>query len=266
MSNPFVPIIAQVLPEPQAGLLSGILFGVRASIPPDLYQALITTGTIHIVALSGQNISILVRIISEATLFGGRRFSLIMTFLTILAFLSIVGLEPTIIRAAIMGTLTLLAVYFGRRDWSLLSLILAASIMLIVNPEWIDDLSFQLSFMATLGIILLASKIEPKAAGLINEIIRETKINLKTTLAAQIFTLPLIFIYFKRISLIAPLTNILIGWTISPIMILGLVTVFLSLIIFPLAVLCAWSAWALLTYLIFIVKVTALIPLAAISF
>ncbi len=265
VSNPFIPIISHILPEPHAGLLNGILFGVKSSIPPDLYQALITSGTIHIVALSGQNISILVRIVSEATLFGGRKFSIIATFLLIFGFLVLVGREPTIIRAAIMGCLSLLAVYFGKKEWSLLSLILAASTMLIYNPDWIDDISFQLSFLATLGIIVLAGKIEVQAKGLINEIIRETKINLKTTLAAQIFTLPLIFIYFKRISLVAPLSNILIGWTITPIMTIGIFMILVSLIWLPLGAILGWANWALISYLMFIIKITAAIPFASLQ-
>ena len=196
--NPFVDIINQVLPEPQAGLLNGILFGIRANMPKNFYEALITTGTVHIVALSGQNISILAKVISEITLRCGRRISIWITFSSIIGFVLFVGFEPTLIRAAIMGSLSLLAVYFGRKDWSLLSLILAAGMMLIVNPSWIDNLSFQLSFLATLGIILLSSGTPLKRAkNLVEEIKNDLLLNLRTTLSAQIFTVPIIFIPFR---------------------------------------------------------------------
>src|SRR3989338_8087128 len=107
MYNPFVEVINQVLPEPQAGLLNGILFGIRARLPKDLYEGLITTGTVHIVALSGQNIAILTKIISEVTLTLGRKVSSLLTVASVVGFVAFVGAEPTIVRAAIMGSLSL---------------------------------------------------------------------------------------------------------------------------------------------------------------
>lgn len=267
MINPFLDVINQILPEPQASLLNGILFGVKTALPRDLYQALITTGTVHITALSGQNISILSRIIGGITLPLGRKPSLLITFIIILGFVWFVGFEPTIIRAAIMGSLTLFAVYFGRRNWSLLSLILAAGMMLIINFDWLKTISFQLSFMATLGIILWGG-VGNKYSGSnpVSELKREFVINLRTTLAAQVFTLPLIFIYFRQISLISPLTNVLIGSLIAPIMLLGLVASLFGWIFLPLGFICGLLVWVPLTVLIFIVELTARIPFAAITF
>ncbi len=267
MFNPFVSIINQLLPEPQASLLNGILFGIKTSFPKDLYQNLITTGTIHIVALSGQNISILIRIISELTLVFGRKISLLITIFSIIGFVLFVGIEPTIVRAAIMGSLSILAVYFGRQAWSLLSLFLAAGIMLIINPGWITNSGFQLSFLATLGIILFGG--QPKTfyiSKLTGEIKREVGINLRTTLAAQIFTLPLILWKFGRISIISPLTNIIIAPLIVPIMQLGFATGILGWILLPLGQLAAWLVWVPLTFIIYIVNLTAKVPLASISF
>ena len=156
MVNPFLEVINQSLPEPQASLLSGILFGVKYSFPQDFYQALVSTGTIHIIALSGQNISILTKIISDISSPLGRRKSVFISLFGIIAFVIFVGIEATLIRAAIMGSMSLLAVYFGRKKWSLLSLVLAGGLMLIINPAWGANISFQLSFLATLGIILFS--------------------------------------------------------------------------------------------------------------
>lgn len=266
MYNPFIGIVNQVLPEPQAALLNGILFGIRAQLPRELYEGLITTGTVHIIALSGQNIAILARILSEVTLIFGRKVSSLMTLAGVVGFVAFVGGEPTIIRAAIMGSLSLLAVYFGRQSWSLLSLVLAASTMLLVNPSWIIDLSFQLSFLATLGIILFVSTGSSQKRGGWAEALREIKINLRTTLAAQIFTTPLIFLYFRRISLIAPLTNLLIAPMIGPIMGAGILLSLLGWLYLPLGILLGWLVWVPLTFILSVVDLAKRIPYAAISY
>jgi len=164
-----------------------------------------------------------------------------------------------------MGSLSLLAVYFGRQSWSLLSLVLAAGIMLIINPSWIDNLSFQLSFLATLGIIIFGQTKYSKSQSFFDEVMRELKISLRITLAAQAFTLPLIFFTFRQVSLISPVTNVLIGWTIVPIMVLGFVLSISGWIYLPLARIAGWLVWVPLTYLVEVVKLTALIPFAAIK-
>ncbi len=155
----FTSILNQLLPEPHAGLLAGILFGTKATMSRELTDALIRTGTLHIVALSGTNITILTGIINFSLLWlVGRRFASALTILLITGFIWFVGPSPSVIRAGIMGGISLLAIIFGRQTWGLLAWMLAVSTMLLLNPEWITDLSFQLSAMATLGIILFGGK------------------------------------------------------------------------------------------------------------
>lgn len=266
MSNPFVQIINSCLPEPHASLLNGILFGLRANFPKDFYAALITTGTIHIIALSGQNISILIRVISEMTITFGRRISIIVTILMIVGFVLFVGTQPTIVRAALMGFFSLLAVFFGRKDWALLSLVLAAGIMLLIFPAWAFEISFQLSFFATLGIILFAGRTTLKQTNWKREIKQDFLLQLRTTLAAQLFTVPIILIYFQQVSLISPVTNVLIGWTITPIMILGFITALSGWLFLPLGQFVGLLVWVPLEYLVMVVNLTAEFPFAAIKF
>lgn len=266
MYNPFIPVINSLLPEPQASLLAGMLFGIKANFSRELYNALIATGTIHIVALSGQNISILATIISVCTSFLRRKISILINILLIVAFVIFVGPQPPVVRAAIMGVLTFSSTYFGRKSWGLLSLILSSLVMIIVMPAWLFELSFQLSVAATFGIILLVPKVQNKKRSLFGELLYDFKMSLWTTLAAQIFTLPIIFMVFRRISLIAPLTNMLIGPLVAPIMVLGLCVVAFGSISSLLALPFVWSSWALLSVLIWIVEVTARIPFASIVF
>lgn len=256
----------KLLPEPQASLLNGILWGEQKMMPRDFYEALRRTGTLHVIALSGMNITILVNLLGKITLFLGRRRSIIISLILIVIFIWFVGASASVVRAGIMGVLSLLAVYFGRKDWALLSLFLAAGIMLIVNSPWIANVGFQLSFLATLGIIILAGQSKPtRRESLIGEFIYEGKENLRTTLAAQIFTLPVILYNFKQLSLVAPLTNVLVLWIVQPIMVMGFILSLVAVIFLPLAYPLAWITWVPLTYFIEIVRLTARIPLAAIN-
>lgn len=266
MNNPFLEVISQVLPEPQASLLAGILFGVKSNLPVDLYQALIATGTIHIVVLSGQNISILAKILAELTLPLGRKNSLLITFAGLISYVLFIGVEPTLVRAFLMGSMSLIAVYFGRLNWSVLSLVLAAGVMLLVKPEWLADISFQLSFLATLGIILFGPSILSKPKNLLEEISSVVRVNLQTTLAAQLFTIPLILFRFERFSLVSPLTNVLIGWTITPIMVLGMLVSLMGWFFLPLGQLISWLVWVPLSFVIWMIEATSKIPWSSLSF
>lgn len=271
MFNPFIPVINQLLPEPHASLLSGILFGIKASMPKTFYQDLITTGTLHIIALSGMNISILTVLTARITLFLGRKASSILTICLIVLFVLFVGASPSIVRAAIMGSLSLFAVYFGKQNWGLLSLFLAAGIMLVIDFSLIKNLSFQLSFLATLGIILANRKGECQSAswrknGLLNKSVYWLKENLILTLSAQLFTLPIILYNFRRISFISPLANLAIEWVIQPVMVLGFIISLIGWIFLPIAYPLAWIAWVPLTYLITVVEWLAKVPMASVKF
>lgn len=291
-------VLGRLLPEPQAGLLAGILFGTRASLSRALTDAFISTGTIHIIALSGQNVSIVTSLVaSSLTHIVSRRIASLLTLLVLGLFLWFVGPSPSLIRAVIMGSLTLFSIIFGKQHWSLLSLVLAVTIMLVLNPPWITDLGFQLSVLATLGIILfgggttieggrskvvgedrilkleqsnLSSPIYPPRLFSIFYYLSSTfwrfiQDDLRITLAAQLLTTPLIFLAFKRISLIAPVTNILIGWTMPFLMGLGWVAAIAGYVWQPLGVLPAWGSWVLLTYVIRMVVWTGAFPISSLA-
>lgn len=267
MSNPFLSIINSLLPEPQASLLGGILFGVKATMPKDLYNALVVTGTLHIIALSGMNVSILVNLIAKITSFLGKKASSIVTICLIVIFTLFVGASPSIVRAAIMGSVSLLATCFGRLNWGLLSLFLAAGTMLLFKLDLIKDLSFQLSFLATFGIILANRKRECQVSkSPSKQLLSAIRQNFRLTLSAQIFTLPVILINFQRISLISPIVNLMIEWVVQPIMIVGFVVAILGWIWQPLGIIPAWIVWVPLTYFIKVVELFSKVPGASVQF
>lgn len=254
-------IFNQLLPEPQSGLLSGILFGTKASLSPELMDALITTGTLHIIALSGTNISLLTKIVNDLFLnifsIMPRRLAAVITMVVITGFILFVGPTPSVVRAGIMGAITLISVVTGRLMIGIVSWLIAIGIMLIIRPLLITDLSFQLSALASLGIVLFSKQEKQKRNFLFDE--------LHTTLAAQVFTIPLIFITFGRLSLISPLSNILIGWTIPIIMGLGFSIALIGLFFLPLAQIIAWFTWVFLQYVVMVVEWTSRVPGASVG-
>ena len=255
----FTSVINQVLPEPHAGLLAGILFGTKATLSNDFLEALTTTGTLHIIALSGMNISILAGLsITTLLRFVSKRVASLLTIFIIIGFVWFVGVSPSVVRAAIMGSLTLLSVVSGRQSWTLLTYCFTIAVMLFVKPDWLGSLSFQLSALSTLGIILFAKNTSGKKNVLVDD--------LRVTLSAQVFTIPLILFVFRRISLVSPLTNILIGWTIAPVTGIGMVMAVAGWIWLPLGYILGWVNWVLLEYLIVMVRWTAKIPFSSVGF
>ncbi len=262
----FEHLLTRLLPEPHAGLMSGLLFGAKATLSRDFLDALTRSGTLHIIALSGMNIAIIARLMerSVASLWGKRPATLI-TIIGIVGFVLFVGPSPSIVRAAIMGSISLIAVFFGRQYWGLLAWGVTLGGMLIAHPQWSGDLSFQLSALATLGIILFGGGQENVGAkkSLGGNVLAAVTESIRLTLAAQLFTIPLILWYFRRISLIAPLSNLLIGWIIAPLTMLGWLTVLVGFLWFPASYCIAWLDWIFLEYVIRTVYLMGSLPFAS---
>jgi len=262
----FTSLINSYLPEPQASLLNGMTFGVNLKTTKLFYEQLKIVGLLHLVVLSGTNITLLAAIFTKITENLGKRLSTLITVLIIIIFVIFVGPKAPIVRAGIMGILTLVAILYGRKYLVLYSLLLSLIIIAVFWPSWLTSLSLQLSYAATLGIIIFGKKIYLKnkswSAKLINDIIND----FITSIAAQILTVPIIFIYFKQISLISPVANVLVSWTVAPLMVFGLLTVFLGKIHFLLGILPAYICYGLLTYMVFIIETLAKIPGVFIKF
>lgn len=259
--NHLVTKLNLLLPEPENSFLLGILLGLRRTIPQGLLEQFNITSTTHIIALSGFNITIIAWAIDSVLLwFLSRRVSFAVSLLAILAFIIMTGASASVVRAGIMGAIGMLALNIGRVNQITNALVLAASLMLLQNPKILHfDVGFQLSFAAMLGLIYLAPLFKHwrhRVPKFINTV-------LVPTLAAQIFTLPILLYNFDRISLIAPLTNVLVLPLIPVAMLLGFLTSGLSLIFLPLAQLAAWLTWVVLAYVIKVVELTSKIPLAS---
>lgn len=260
----FVAGINQALPEPHAALMSGILIGARRGIPQNLLDDFSRVGVTHIIAISGSNITIiaaaLLAILSVAGL--GRQLSFWLLSASILLFVIATGASASVVRAAIMAILVLLARRLGRASRAGNALVLAAFTMLVINPKiLVFDLGFQLSFLATVGLVYLDPLITaylknwPEVFGL--------KQALTATLAAIIMTTPLVLYQFGRLSLIAPLANLAIVPLVPLTMLAGFVTGIVGMVWPPLGQIGGYASWLLLEYIIRVAEFFSGLPLAS---
>ncbi|OGK14389.1 hypothetical protein A3I50_01625 [Candidatus Roizmanbacteria bacterium RIFCSPLOWO2_02_FULL_37_9] len=256
----FTSVINSYLPEPQASLLNGILFGINLKTSKAFYEELRVVGLLHIVVLSGINITLLASTIAVITSFAGKYISGLLTILSLIIFVGFVGVKAPIIRAAFMGILTLVAFLTGRHKQIIYLLFLSAIFIFFFWPDWLKTVSFQLSYGATLGIILFGQSREKESEDKIKKLILWAGKELRLSLSAQLFTAPLIFLYFKQISLIAPISNILVSPLIAPLMAFGFLTAFLGKINYSLGLIPAYICYGLLSYIVFVIQTLAKLP------
>ena len=254
-------IIDQSLPSPQNALLSGILLGTQSDLPIFLKNDLKTTSTIHMVVVSGQNLSILAGFVMGMVTFLGRKKTVCLTLFVIVFYSLLTGLGVPVLRAAIMAGFAYLAQILGKDRSGWWVLLVTAGLMLIYNPNWLLNISFQLSFLATFGVVVV-SPILTQVLKRVPEILKQ---DLATTISAQALVLPIIAFNFNQISLAGIFANILILWTIPLVMVSGIITLILGLISPILGQITGLFPAILLTYFVDIVNFFAKIPGASLN-
>ncbi|RLD07708.1 MAG: hypothetical protein DRI65_04095 [Chloroflexota bacterium] len=265
--------IYRLWPDPEASLLAGILLGVESGISESVQKAFRDTGTTHIIAISGFNITIVAGFFS-------RFFSRIMNprkgAFAALAGISIytilVGADAAVVRAAVMGGLSIFAQQIGRRQHGLNAAALASLVMMLFNPQLPWDVSFQLSLSATLGLVLyadplsawflrLCSRFFPlEVAQRITQPVSEFVL---FTFAAQLTTLPVMIYHFHSFSLTTFLANPAILPVQPPIMVLGGLALILALAWFPLGKLAGPLAYPFVLFTIRVVEWFSRLPIKA---
>jgi len=268
-------VIAQILPEPYAALLTGILLGVETGIPRALYERFNATGSSHIIVISGFNIAIvggLLMLVGSQVV--GRRRAGPIAIVGIVLYTLLVGADAAVVRAAIMGSLYVLALTLGRQAEARTSLIFSALLMTAINPFTLWDVGFQLSFAATAGLIWLTPPLERMAEGWLTALIgwRPARSlmgllseGVLVTLAAQIATAPLIVYHFGRLSVVSLLTNLLILPVQPMVMMAGAVATLAGLVWLPAGQLLGWLAWLPLAWTVWVVNWTAAVPFASLT-
>lgn len=287
-----IGVIRMYMPEPQATVVTGVTFGYMRGLDATIQAAFIETGTIHVAALSGMNITIVAGgTILLLSRWFSRRISIVLSMISTIGFIWFVGPSASLVRAGVMAIFAYSSTLLGRQYAPIAALCLTTFGMLIIYPSYIVDSGFWLSVLATLGILLFPYTISSKqvhvppsipevdasqqtivlpenlsiSRSVLESLWHAIRVDLHTTLAAQVFTFPYILFAFHRLSLIAPVANILIGFVIPPIMVLGMVLAFLGMVLPFVAYPIGWILWVLSSYVLWVVTTLARIPYAGIE-
>jgi competence protein ComEC len=260
-----ISTINQLLGEKQAGLLNGMLVGERSGLNREVKQEFSDAGLTHIMAVSGMNVAFV--IIPFMFIFKRLRFSLRLSnslaILSIMMFVFITGFSASVLRASIMATVILLAQILYREGDVYSSLSFAAIILLVVNPGTLFDIGFQLSFAATLSLVLFYKRINEITVKIpIPKLISET---IAVTIAAQILVTPLGVLYFNRFSIISVITNLLVVPLCQNITIIGFAMAGLGQFSIQLAGILGMINDFMLSFILLVTKYSSDIPFSAIQ-
>ncbi len=262
-------VIESALPEPQAGLLTGIMLGDERGISPALEAAFERVGASHIIAISGFNMvivsAIVLRMFSSAV---GDRSSVasVCAVVVVVMYSLFVGASPGILRAALMSSLLIMGNQLRRRTFLPTSLAGVTLALSFFDPNVLLDIGFQLSFFAVLGLglfvdplsakfeTLLESALPSQVAKPIHSFLNEPLI---VSFAAQVATLPLIILYFGRLSLLSLPVNLLIVPVQSAVLILGFVALAAYIFAPIIGTLFFWAEFVCLSWTIAVVRAFA---------
>lgn len=255
--------IQKMFAEPSGALFAGIVAGLKSDLPSNLLDAFKTTGLSHIIAVSGFNITIVMDLFTRFSQRFGRKVNFILSWVAVLFFIFFTGATASVVRAGILAGLFVMARTVGRKASILRLLMITATVMTLLNPLILRyDIGFQLSFMAVIGLVLLAPRIEGLLAPLnLPPWLAET---LSATTAAQITTLPIIVHYFNTLSLYSLPANVLVG-PLIPLLTIGGIPLVLIVSALPSL---AWLSYPFdlaLHYIVWIVGLLADLPAAQLT-
>jgi len=270
--------LARALPEPQASLAQGITLGLRNNIPDDLKQDFSRTGTAHMLAISGLHLGIIAGMFMSLGLwlFGRRHYYYVWLAMgAIWFYVLITGMQAPVVRGGIMASIFLFGEMLGRQRSALTALAFAAALMVAISPEALWTVSFQMSFMAMAGLILIFPKLHALGRNVIKARLGETgktvsaanflADSLSVSAAAIATTWPLTAYYFGIISFTGLLANLLALPALPAIIVTGGLTSALGLIAPLAAQVSGWLAWLSSSYLIMVVSAFAALPGTAVE-
>lgn len=256
--------LATAVPEPAASLGLGLLIGQRSTLPEYVATALSAVGLTHIVAVSGYNLTIIMRGVKSLLSKRSKYQITMLSLLLIGVFLLMTGMSASIVRAALVSGLSILAWHYGRTFRPLLLLGMVAALTAAWNPFYLwSDIGWYLSFLAFFGVLVIAPAVQKRLFG--DKQLKLVLVVCIESMSAMVMTLPLIMFIFERVSIVALLANILVVPLVPLAMLTSAIAGLAGMIAPVLAGLIAWPATTLLTAMIDIVMLLARIPFAQVS-
>ncbi|MFH1423384.1 MAG: ComEC/Rec2 family competence protein [Candidatus Nealsonbacteria bacterium] len=264
--NKFKESIRRFISPPESGILEALVFGDEGGISKEWREKLNFTGTRHIAAVSGMNISIITILVLNVFLGLGlwRKQAFYFSAGLIVLYILTIGAPASAVRAGIMGGIFLFAQYLGRLSSASRAVVFAAAMMLFFNPLLLRlDIGFQLSFLAILGIIYLQPSFTKWLKHLPDFKFFPLRATLAATLSAQIFTLPVLIYNFGYMPVLSPVANILIVPLLAPITIIIFIFGLASMFFWPLGYVLSWPVWLAIAYLTSVIDVFSKFPFAS---
>jgi competence protein ComEC len=254
--------ISRAVPQPESGYLAGLLVGAKGNVNAQLKEAFARTGTSHIVALSGYNITIIATVLMMLLAPLGMRRSYWLAVIAIALFTVMVGAGASVVRASIMGVLAMTAQRMGRLSDAGIAMAVTAALMCWYNPlvlRW--DVGFQLSFLAFMGIVYVQPLLEPYAVRIFR--FKPLASIVSTTLSAQVLVLPLLLYVFGTLAVYTLPVNVLVLPLVPIAMALGFATAVAGMVWSWAGFFIGQSAWLVAALQLFIITRVAALPSAA---
>lgn len=267
LANNISQKILYLYPGDAGVLAKGLLLGGSQGFSSNFQNEIKNSGTSHLVAVSGYNVSIITIVLFKfIRVAWSKRAAIILAIIFLIAFCLATGATASVLRASLMGMMYILAKIIGRRGAIINSLFVAAFMMLIFNPYSLWDIGFELSFMATFGLIFLGEPLIKIFFGRLAEGLGKNFVStLCETLSAQLFTLPILLGAFGKVSIIAPLTNVLILVFVPISMLLIFTSVIGAFIFLSLGLFIAGISKVLLDYFMLVIGFFGSLKIAAIQ-
>ena len=265
--------LGRSLPEPRASLAQALLLGIRGGLPSELREDFAKTGTTHLLAISGLHVGILVGLVSlgSAALLGRRgQIYIVIPLLFVWVYAVLTGFPPPVVRAAIMASLYLWAILLGRQRSGLTALSGAAAIMVTVDPDILEEVSFQLSFVSMAGLLLLgpwfragglrlvARYWEPEgvAGGVVKFLVEASAISLAVILA----TFPIIGFNFQFLSPVGLPATVPVLPVLPFVLVSSLAVAVAGIFSETAGQILAWGTWPWLSWMTGVIRAFAWVP------
>jgi competence protein ComEC len=262
--NACIRIVTTTIPEPEAGVLVGILFGIKKAVNDEVIQAFITAGLIHIIVLSGYNIAIVVEGVARLFASLRRRWRFLLSYVAIYVFVIFAGAGSTVLRAGLMASIALFARQVGRSSSGIQVLILATAIIGLYEPRMLlYDISFKLSLLATLGLMIFT----PRLTTLFKKVPEKFAFRevVASTVATQIVVFPYLLYAMGRISFIGIIANSIIVPFVPLVMFLGCVMIIVGFIYQPFTIPISYITYGLVASIVWLAGIFSKVPFASIE-
>ncbi|MFA6981762.1 MAG: ComEC/Rec2 family competence protein [Patescibacteria group bacterium] len=250
------------LPSPHGEILLGMTTGINEFADlHKFYDVLCNVGTVHVVVVSGFNITLVFSFVGKVLGSLYRLKNLLIGQVVVFMYALFSGFDPPVVRALFMGSIVHWGRYYGRDLGALRILLFSAQVMMLIDPKFLFSLSFQLSFLSTLSLMLFSGAFGDISMKLFGEKIDD----LISTLAAVVLVWPLVSMKFGRVSLVSPLVNLLVLWTVPVATVLGTALIILEMLL-DLPSVFWYPAYFLIDIFVRVCRYFESIPLASLGF